>query len=241
MAHSICGWTYGWPVKQCGPSLCASLSTLQMSIAHIIKLYANILFTSTYHRYWHRTATAMPLPWQSVGPPGNDKAIERFSVVGVMWYQFPSVLLTLSVGWWLDDRKGGRPVENVCRLLSTGLLRNSKWRRKAKGNQLTRCTERMRPVAVISALNYHLHCFVSVGWMSVITRGAPIIGRWLAVLPIINIGRLLQQYRLIVIYTHNSDNTCRSKWPFIEWPPVLSDYFYLNEWVVTQSRFCCNS
>jgi len=65
--------------------------------------------------------------------------------------------------------------------------------------------------------------------------------------PIIGISRLLRMYQPIVIYTIvewsfllYGDNTCPSKWPFIEreTPPVLSDYFYLNK--LTQSRFYNN-
>ena len=61
---------------------------------------------------------------------------------------------------------------------------------------------------------------------AVSSRDAPIIVRLSAVLPIISIpGRLLQQYRLIIIYTHISDNTSPNKRPFIERPHVLSDHF----------------
>jgi len=46
MAHSINGQTCGWQVKLCDPSSTrANLSALEMSIAHIIKRYTNVLFT----------------------------------------------------------------------------------------------------------------------------------------------------------------------------------------------------
>jgi len=41
-AHSICGWTCGWQVKLCDPSVTsANLSALDMSIAHIIKRFTD--------------------------------------------------------------------------------------------------------------------------------------------------------------------------------------------------------
>jgi len=46
MSYSVYGWTYGWQVKLCDPSLtCANLSALEMSIAHVIKRYTNVMFT----------------------------------------------------------------------------------------------------------------------------------------------------------------------------------------------------
>jgi len=46
MTHSIRGWTCGWQVKQCDPSLTvirAILSALEMSIALITRRYTNVL------------------------------------------------------------------------------------------------------------------------------------------------------------------------------------------------------
>jgi len=73
-------------------------------------------------------------------------------------------------------------------------------------------------------------CF---SWSAFVFRDAPIIGigQLSAVLPIVDIGQLLRRYRPIVIYAigkssfYYSDNTCPSKRPFIEQPPVLSDHF----------------
>ena len=49
MAHCVFGLTCGWQVKLCDPSLThANLSTLGMSIAHIIKHYADVLFILLY-------------------------------------------------------------------------------------------------------------------------------------------------------------------------------------------------
>jgi len=47
MVHFICGWTCGWHVKLCDPSLTFSnLSALE--IAHVIKRYTNVLLTLLY-------------------------------------------------------------------------------------------------------------------------------------------------------------------------------------------------